>query len=91
MTSQALRAIDKAKDFGVVAETGNAAVYDGIKPILNQADSEGGKNAFMQLSFAGIILIIVFGILLLRDRAKGGYQQEHLVTAGETEETATAY
>ena len=87
LTTQALRAIDKAKDFGSVRGSEAAAGAASVGAMINEADSTGGKRAFRNLSFFGIILIVVFGAMLLRDRSKGGYQQEHLVA---TEETAAA-
>ena len=90
VTAQALRAIDKSKQFGSVLGSQAAESAASVSPLLMNADSTGGKEAFMRLSFFGIILIGVFGWLLLRDRAQGGYKQEHLVATGEKEKSATA-
>jgi len=88
LTTQALRAIDKAKGISSVASSSVADGANSVSSMLMQADSTGGKTAFERLSFFGIILIVVFGGLLLRDRAKGGYQQEHLIA--KEEESAAA-
>ncbi len=90
-TTQALRAIDKASSLEVVQNSEAADETAAVHAIINDADSVGGMKALMRLSLIGIILILVFGWMLLRDRAQGGYKAERLVTAGETEETATAY
>ena len=88
-TISALRAIRKAGDY---TETSGAVagVQNDVNEMLNSVDSVGGRGAFGRLSMLGIILIVVFGVLLLRDRSKGGYQQEHLVATGEPEESAAA-
>ena len=83
ITIEALRAIEKTSDF---AETQGAvsSVQAQVSEMLNAVDSVGGRGAFARLSFLGFILIVVFGILLIRDRSKGGYQQEHLVAKEES-------
>lgn len=48
------------------------------KEHLNPADNEGGLQSFRTLIPFGIILIVVFGILLVRDLRAGGYQAERL-------------
>ena len=84
LTTQALRAIDKAKGIGSVANSSASDAASSVSAMLMEADSTGGKTAFEKLSVFGIILIVVFGGLLLRDRARGGYQQEHLVSKEES-------
>lgn len=79
-TAQALRAISTADIDSPVK--GDAAA------ILNPADNYGGKTSFAKLAPFGIILIIVFGIMFIRDRRSGGYKAERLVAADEKEEAA---
>ena len=69
-TAQALREIIRTgADSPAV---GNAAA------ILNPADNYGGRRSFRTLAPIGIILIVVFGILFIRDRMAGGYRPEKL-------------
>lgn len=56
--------------------------------ILNPADNYGGKSSFAKLAPFGIILIIVFGTLFVRDRMTGGYKAERLVAEDSKEKAA---
>ncbi len=47
---------------------------------LQTARTEAAPYAFRYVSAAAIVLIVVFGILWLRDRAMGGYKAERLAT-----------
>ena len=69
-TMQALRAISGS---GVPLE-----VVERAKAELNPADNEGGRLSFRTLAPFGFILIVVFGLLLLRDLRAGGYRAEKL-------------
>ena len=69
-TAQALRQIIRTG-----AES--PAVEEAAK-ILNPADNYGGRRSFRKLAPVGIILIIVFGALFIRDRMAGGYRPEKL-------------
>ena len=51
-----------------------------IKSVLNPADNYGGRMSFRYVAPFSIVIIIVFGILYLRDRKAGGYAVE---TIGE--------
>ena len=85
LTAQALRSISTA-DLG--SNAGSAAdVQAEAGAILNPADNYGGKRSFRTLAPFGIILIVVFGFLYVRDRMTGGYKAEKLVAS---EEEATA-
>ncbi|MFK7843815.1 MAG: sugar MFS transporter [Rhodothermales bacterium] len=80
-TAQALRSIATADiDSDVKGEA---------SAILNPADNYGGKTSFKKLAPFGIILIIVFGFLYVRDRMSGGYKAERLV-ASDAKEGAAA-
>ena len=69
-TAQALRAIiHTGADSPAV---GNASA------ILNPADNYGGRRSFRTLAPVGIILILIFGILFIRDRMAGGYRPEKI-------------
>jgi len=69
-TMQALRAVSGS---GIESDA-----VDHAKEQLNPADNEGGRRSFQTLLPFGIILIIVFGLLLVRDLRAGGYQAEKL-------------
>ncbi len=69
-TMQALRAISGS---GVTLE-----VVERAQAELNPADNEGGRRSFRTLAPFGFILIVVFGLLLLRDIRAGGYRAEKL-------------
>lgn len=86
VTIEALRAIGKVSEYPE-SQAAVAGVQDRVSEMLNTISNDGGRSAFSRLSMLGIILIIVFGALLFRDRARGGYQQEHLISK---EESATA-
>jgi MFS family permease len=45
---------------------------------LKLAQTEAAPYAFRYVSAAAIVLIVVFGIIWLRDRARGGYQAERI-------------
>ncbi len=62
-----------------------AAVVKDVAGVLNPADNYGGRMSFRYVAPFAIIIIIVFGIIYLRDRAGGGYKAETLTTGGEPE------
>lgn len=79
-TAQALRAISQADlESDVIGQAG---------AILGPADNYGGKRSFADLAPFGIILIVVFGAMFVRDRMTGGYKAEKLVGSDEKEEAA---
>ena len=69
-TAQALREI-------IRTGADSPAVGDATA-ILNPADNYGGRRSFRTLAPIGIILIVVFGILFIRDRMAGGYRPKKL-------------
>ncbi len=42
--------------------------------LLNPADNYGGRQSFRTLAPYGLILVLVFGIMFVRDRMAGGYR-----------------
>lgn len=72
-TMLALRAVKESKESGVESEVVGRAEAE-----LNPADNEGGRLSFRTLAPFGIILIVVFGLLLVRDLRAGGYKAEKL-------------
>ncbi len=73
-TMQALRAVSGS---GV-----KSGVVDRAQQQLNPADNEGGRLSFRTLVPFGIVLIVVFGLLLIRDLRAGGYRAEKLSEQG---------
>lgn len=59
---------------------GATEVVDEIKGILGPADNFGGRMSFRWVAPLSAVIIIVFGVLYLRDRAAGGYKAETLST-----------
>jgi fucose permease len=82
-TADALRNATKNAPKGDEA----AAIVGRINSILKPADNYGGRMSFRYVAPFSIAIIIVFGILYLRDRAAGGYKAEAL--AKENEEAVT--
>jgi len=73
-TAQALR--------GIIGSGADSPVVGQAQAILNPADNYGGRLSFRTLAPIGFILILVFGILFIRDRMAGGYKAEKLTAAG---------
>jgi len=46
--------------------------------VIGPMDNQGGRLAFRFLAPFSIVLVIVFGTIYLRDRARGGYRVERL-------------
>ena len=69
-TANALRAI--------IGSGADSPLVEQAKSILNPADNYGGRMAFRRVAPLAIILVIIFGILYGTDRARGGYQAEHI-------------
>jgi hypothetical protein len=53
-----------------------AEVVAAIKGVLGPADNLGGRMSFRYVAPFSLFIIIVFGVLYLRDRAAGGYRVE---------------
>jgi len=76
-TANALRSAVK----NVPPGEATAAITETInKKVLGPADNYGGRMSFRRVAPFSIVIIIVFGILYLRDRAAGGYKAETLTT-----------
>lgn len=63
---------------GIIGLGIDSPVVDKAKAILNPAENYGGRMSFRYTAFLAIILILIFGGLYLRDRAKGGYKAEKI-------------
>ncbi|MCK4874098.1 MAG: MFS transporter [Phycisphaerales bacterium] len=82
-TANALRGVISNAPKGDAAEN----LASQVKNILNPADNHGGRISFRYVAPFSIVIIIVFGILFLRDKAAGGYKAETL-DAGARDEPA---
>lgn len=60
-----------------------AAAVERVSGLLRPADNYGGRMSFRYVAPLSIILIVVFGVLYLRDRAAGGYKAEQLIVEAE--------
>ena len=56
------------------------AVVKAVKVVLGPADNYGGRMSFRYIAPWSIVIIGVFGVLYLRDRAAGGYSVETIST-----------
>ncbi|MEW6249156.1 MAG: MFS transporter [Planctomycetota bacterium] len=73
---------------GAIANAPRGARGDVIKKeleaVLKPADNFGGRMSFRSVAPFSLVIIVVFGILFLRDRAAGGYKAEQIAaTAAE--------
>ncbi|UCD74317.1 MAG: MFS transporter [Phycisphaerales bacterium] len=59
------------------------AIVQELKGVLNPSDNYGGRMSFRYVAPFSIVIIIVFGIIYLRDRVTGGYQAVKLEGGGE--------
>lgn len=59
------------------------AVADEAGQVIGPEDNYGGRMSFRYLVPFALILVLVFGSIYLRDRARGGYRIERLVDAPE--------
>ena len=61
---------------------GDAAdeLAEAIQVFINPPDNYGGRMSFRYVAPWSLVIIVVFGLLYIRDRAKGGYKVE---TIGE--------
>ena len=69
-TAQALR--------GIIGSGADSPAVAQAQAILNPADNYGGRLSFRTLAPVGLILILVFGGLFIKDRMAGGYKAEKL-------------
>ncbi len=51
-------------------------VVNEIQGVLNPADNYGGRMSFRYVAPFSVVIIVVFGVLYIRDRAGGGYTVE---------------
>jgi sugar phosphate permease len=73
-TANALRGAIKNAPTGDKA----AAIVKSLNQLLSPADNYGGRMSFRYVAPFALVIIVVFGVLYLRDRAAGGYKAEKL-------------
>jgi hypothetical protein len=56
-------------------------IVEDAQALLNPADNYGGRVSFRYVAPFSLLIIVVFGILYLRDRAAGGYRPEAIHAA----------
>ncbi|HJU75513.1 MAG TPA: PVC-type heme-binding CxxCH protein [Gemmatimonadaceae bacterium] len=70
-TANALRAI-------VATAIPNEPLVGEANAILQPAEASGGQQAFRYVAPIALILVLVFGVMYVRDRRRGGYRAERL-------------
>jgi len=78
-TAEALRSLITNSPTNGMAQ----AIKTRLENVLNPADNYGGRMSFRYVAPFSIVIIIVFGIIYLRDRAAGGYRAEALTARRE--------
>ncbi len=68
-----------AKALRTIVQTGgDSPAAERAQELLNPADNYGGRRSFRTLAPIGLILILVFGFLFVRDRMTGGYKPKQI-------------
>jgi putative membrane-bound dehydrogenase-like protein len=70
-TANALRAI-------VGTAIPNEPLIGEANGILQPAEAEGGTQSFRYVAPAALVLVLIFGVMFMRDKASGGYKAERL-------------
>jgi fucose permease len=89
-TANALRAVIHSRS--AVESTGNdraLALVENAGAILGPADNYGGRLSFRYIVPFTCLLIVIFGLLYLRDKRAGGYQAEHIGGPSPSSDTRT--
>ena len=83
-TANALRVAIKNGPPDGLPETAPAAAKDALAAkqkagaVLNPADNKGGLMSFRWVSVVSIVLVVVFGIMFIQDRRRGGYRPDKI-------------
>jgi hypothetical protein len=59
---------------------------DATKEQVTLAEAQGAAMAFRYVSALPAVLVVVFGLIALRDKAMGGYRPEVLISREEEDE-----
>lgn len=73
LTANALRAIS-------ASQIPNEPTVAQAAGILGPAEAEGGQESFRSIAPVALILVLVFGVMYLQDRRRGGYKVHRLET-----------
>jgi hypothetical protein len=65
---------------------GLKGLSEGQKEEVAGAEAQGAAMAFRYVSALPIVLVIVFGLIALRDKALGGYRPEIIISREEENE-----
>lgn len=87
-TANALRAAvanGPAQKTEVLIEKPAAEAKTKVEGLLNPADNYGGKMSFRWVAPFSAIIVLIFLVLYLQDRRKGGYKAEKIVATGLAE------
>ena len=77
--TETLPPVETANALRAFIESGSTSpAVDRARAILGPAENHGGLISFRYLVPLSGVLIIVFGLLYLRDRRSGGYRTEEL-------------
>jgi len=82
LTGNALRAIVES---GIEEEQ---ALISDASQVLRPADNYGGRMAFFWIGPMGYVVAIVFLVIYIRDKKRGGYQPERLQKEDTTDDSA---
>ncbi|GAB5519687.1 MAG: MFS transporter [Rhodothermales bacterium] len=82
ITAEALRTI--------ISSGADSPAVDTAGGILNPADNFGGRTSFRYVAPFGLVLILVFGVLYIKDRRSGGYKQVKLTTEPTPEDAVAS-
>lgn len=61
-----------------IAAAPKSEAAQAVRKLLGPAENYGGKVSFRRVAPLSIVLVIVFGALYFRDRARGGYKVEKI-------------
>jgi len=50
-----------------------------VKAVLDPADNYGGRMAFRRLAPLAAVIVLVFGLIYINDRRRGGYKVEQII------------
>jgi hypothetical protein len=64
------------------AEREAAIAKEHAAGILNPADNQGGLVSFRYIAPVAVVPVVIFGVLLLMDRRRGGFRQERIGRQG---------
>lgn len=77
-TANALRSAITNSPKGAAADAVVKPIVDELNGVLSPADNFGGRMSFRYVAPFALAIVVVFGVLYLRDRAAGGYKAEKL-------------